>query len=99
MAPKKKTGKKYTEEQLLAAVAEVKNKTLSQRRAAEKYDVPQSTIGGRITGRYAPTILKAGMWTIINYVATVIFILLPFMPLYNSKISLSIRDCDFLILL
>ena len=58
MAPIRKP--KYSEEQLPAAVADVQNGRLSQRRAAEKYKVPQSTIGDRWTGRYAPTLLKGG---------------------------------------
>ena len=63
MAPKKIA--KYSEEKLLEAVADVKNKRLTQRKASLKYGVPQSTIADRITGRYAPTILKSGMFQLI----------------------------------
>ena len=61
MAPRKKTNlRKYSEDALLQAVAEVTNGILSQRRAAEKYVVPQSTIGDQLSGRYAPAVLTAG---------------------------------------
>ena len=50
----------YTEETLIEAVTEIKTGRMSQRRAAIKYGIPQSTIGDRITGRYALKILKRG---------------------------------------
>ena len=48
MTPRPKR-KKYSDEQLLNAVAEVKNKSLSTRRTAEKYGVPQATLVDRVT--------------------------------------------------
>ena len=58
---------KYTAEKLLEAIADVKNGTLSQRRASAKYEIPQSTIADRITGRYAPKILKSGLFYTLPY--------------------------------
>mgnify|MGYP001950179783 CR=1 FL=1 len=48
MAP---TRKKYTEENLLRAVAEVKNGTSTYRAAAEKYNVPLATICDKVKNR------------------------------------------------
>ena len=50
----------YNEDALLHAVAEVKNKTLSIRAASEKYGVPHSTLGDRVTGRFGLYQGKAG---------------------------------------
>ena len=60
MAPRKRVSK-YSNEDLLRAVAAVKTKSLSLRNASEKYGVPHTTIKDRVSGRYAAKILEAGM--------------------------------------
>ena len=58
MPPKKNSN--YSEENLLKAVAEIRCNKLSTRAASKKYNIPQSTLADRVSGRYAPTKLKSG---------------------------------------
>ena len=50
----------YTEDQLIRAVAAVKNKTLSLRLASKIYNVPSSTISDRVSGRIKGGFVKRG---------------------------------------
>lgn len=50
MAPIKK--KLYSEEALMQAMEEVRSKTLTIVAASLKYNIPKSTIGDRLTGKY-----------------------------------------------
>ena len=59
---KEKKRQKYSDQALMEAVAEVRNGTLSWRKASEKYGVPAQTIGDRIHNRYLVQKKKAGMF-------------------------------------
>ena len=58
MPPRKKN--KYSNDDLLKAVADIKTNKISTRAASQKYCIPQSTIADRISGRFSPMILKSG---------------------------------------
>ena len=46
-----KFGKRYTEQQLISAVAAVKNKLMTFQQASETFGVPKTTIADRVSGR------------------------------------------------
>lgn len=50
--------KKYTEEDIPAAVVDVRNNELSIRKAAAKYNVPKSSISDRLTGK----VIEGSKW-------------------------------------
>ena len=60
MAPKRSKYQQYSEEDLMAAVADVQENKLSWRKASQKYNVPAQTIGDRIKCRYGATKQKIG---------------------------------------
>ena len=59
MTPKK-NAKPYTEEDLLNALYDVKENDLSVRNAALKYNIPKTTLGDILSGRYARGLQKPG---------------------------------------
>jgi len=65
MAPvtKRKNSKNkasYSVDDMINAVAEVKNKSLTIKKAAEKYGIPNSTLGDRLSGRFNLSLVKPG---------------------------------------
>ena len=63
MSTKTKRVKKfpaYSEEDLINAVAAVKNKTMTYKKASEFYKVPTTTIADRVSGKYDTKISKPG---------------------------------------
>ena len=61
MPRKKGQARAYTETALREAVASVKNKSLSYKKASEKYNVPVATICDRVKQRVAIEFSKPGM--------------------------------------
>ena len=61
MTPNKRcSNPSYSEGDILNALAELRNKTLTIRKAAKKYKVPYSTLGNRASGKFAPMIERPG---------------------------------------
>ena len=59
MAPRKNRNK-YSNDDLLQAVAAVKSKSMTFKQASERYGVPSATIADRTLGRYKAEILTPG---------------------------------------
>ena len=59
MAPTKRK-KKYTDDDLMKAVALVKSRSLSVNQASNRYNIPTSTIKDRLSGRYPAATLNPG---------------------------------------
>ena len=50
MKPPKR--QQYSNADILKAIAEIQNKTLSIRKSAKKYNVPATTLRSKLSGRY-----------------------------------------------
>lgn len=64
MAPRK-TPKKYSDTELLQAVAACKTKTLTPNEASIKYCIPVTTLKDRLSGKYTAKILQPGLSSLL----------------------------------
>lgn len=60
MAPHRNKKIKYSSENLIEAIAEIKASKLSVRQASEKYGIPKTTLGDRASGRRPFSIKNRG---------------------------------------
>ncbi|KAG5870771.1 hypothetical protein JTB14_032851 [Gonioctena quinquepunctata] len=64
---KKKTAERYSQDDLLRAVSDVKNKNSTYRQASQEYNIPVAVIFHRIKGRSIPeTKMGAGRSTALS---------------------------------